>query len=224
MARQPAPNTFGVPLSRFTPRVGGGSAFYVRQHKTPMTIPVTHDGQRWSNAEEDTIEVVDPDPSWPDQFVIESRVIAKVLHPLEPRIEHFGSTAIPNLPAKPIIDIFIIVSDVSVWPRLIAPLSSLGYIYWAENPRTDRMFFVKGMPPFGRRRSHHVHVRTPTDAAAELRFRDWLRGHPADAERYAELKRDLAERFKFNRDAYIEAKAEFIQQILARVDVPSNNC
>src|ERR1035438_3809709 len=181
-----------------------------------MTMPVTHDGKQRSNGAEDTIEVVDPDPSWPEQFVTESRAILDVLHPLRPRIEHFGSTPIPNLPAKPIIDIFIMVADVSVWPRLVAPLSSLGYIYWAENPRTDRMFFVKGMPPFGRRRSHHVHVRTPADTT-ELDFRDWLRVFPADAARYAKIKRELAQRFKCNREAYTVAKGEFIQQMLAQV-------
>jgi GrpB-like predicted nucleotidyltransferase (UPF0157 family) len=180
----------------------------------PMTMPVTHNGQQWSNAAEDTIELVEPDPSWPDQFVTEFRAIEKVLRPLEPRIEHFGSTAIPKLPAKPIIDIFVIIGDVSVWPHLVAPLSSLGYIYWAENPRTDRMFFVKGMPPFGRRRSHHVHVRTPADTKAELDFRDWLRGHPTDAVRYAKVKRELVERFKADREAYTRAKGELIQQIV----------
>jgi len=178
-----------------------------------MTIPVTHNGQQWNNAAEDTIEIVEPDPSWPDQFIAESRAIEEMLRPLEPRIEHFGSTAIPNLPAKPIIDIFIILEDVSVWPHLVTPLSRLGYIYWAGNPRTDRMFFVKGMPPFGRRRSHHVHVRTPTDVT-ELDFRNWLRAHPADAARYAKIKRELAERFASDREAYTAAKGEFIQQIL----------
>jgi GrpB-like predicted nucleotidyltransferase (UPF0157 family) len=177
---------------------------------------VTHDGRLWSNAAEDTIEIVGPNPSWPDQFTTEAHAIEKVLHPLKPRIEHFGSTAIPNLPAKPIIDIFIILDDTSVWSRLLAPLSTLGYIYWAENPRTDRMFFVKGMPPFGHRRSHHIHVRTPADATAELLFRDWLREHPDDAARYAKLKRELVERFKSNREAYTDAKGEFIQQILAQ--------
>jgi GrpB-like predicted nucleotidyltransferase (UPF0157 family) len=177
---------------------------------------ITHGGRLRSNAAEDTIEIVDSDPSWPDQFTTEVHAIEKILRPLKPRIEHFGSTAIPNLPAKPIIDIFIILDDVSVWPQLLAPLSSLGYIYWAENPRTDRMFFVKGMPPFGRRRSHHVHARTSADAAAELLFRDWLRGHPDDATRYTKLKRELVERFKSNREAYTHAKGEFIQQILAQ--------
>ncbi|HEY1663268.1 MAG TPA: GrpB family protein [Verrucomicrobiae bacterium] len=179
-------------------------------------MQVTHDGGRWSNAAEDPIEIVAPDPGWPKQFAIESNAIKKVLRPLKPRIEHFGSTAIPSLPAKPIIDIVIILENVSVWPQLIAPLSSLGYVHWVDNPRGDRMFFVKGMPPLGRRRSHHVHVRIPSDAVAELRFRDRLREHPADAARYAKIKYDLVERFKFDRDAYTEAKGGFIQQILVQ--------
>jgi GrpB-like predicted nucleotidyltransferase (UPF0157 family) len=177
------------------------------------------------NVEEDTIKIVNPDPSWGAQFMAESQAIEKVLRPfgLEPQIEHFGSTAVPNLPAKPIIDIFVILSDIAVWPQLITPISSLGYVYWRDNPRRDRMFFVKGMPPFGRGRSHHVHVRTPADAAAELRFRDWLRTHPDDAARYATLKRELAGRFKSNRDAYTEAKTDFIQAILARDGVHGQN-
>src|SRR5580698_3283346 len=97
---------------------------------------VTHDGQRWSNASEDLIELVDPDPLWPEQFAAESRAIETALHPLQTRLEHFGSTAVPNLPAKPIIDILIILSNLSAWPKLQSPLSSLGYIFWAENPRS----------------------------------------------------------------------------------------
>jgi GrpB-like predicted nucleotidyltransferase (UPF0157 family) len=175
-----------------------------------------HDGQRWSNAAEDVIEMVDPDPSWPDQFAAASRALELALRPFQPRIEHFGSTAIPHLPAKPIIDILIILADPSVWPQVAGSLTKLEYLYWAENPRSHRMFFVKGMPPFGRRRSHHVHVRTPVDSVAELCFRDWLRQHPSDAARYAKLKRELAERFQSDREAYTDAKTEFVQEILLR--------
>lgn len=181
-------------------------------------MKVTHNGDRWSNAAEDTIEMVEYDPSWPGLFVAERSAIEKALQPLNPRIEHFGSTAVPNLPAKPIIDILVIVSDISIWPGLVAPLSGLGYVHWAENPRKDRMFFVKGMPPFGTRRSHHVHIRTPGDVS-ELAFRDWLRRHPADAVRYATLKRNLAERFRANREAYTAAKGEFIEHMLAQCKI-----
>ena len=170
-------------------------------------------------ANEDIIELVAPDPTWPRQFVAEAEARQKALQPLEPRIEHFGSTAVPQLSAKPIIDIFIILDDLPAWPTLIQPLAGLGYVYWAENPRSDRMFFVRGMPPHGRRRTHHAHVRKTGDTKAELHFRDWLREHPEDAARYEQLKYELAKRFPADREAYTEAKTEFIREILARAGV-----
>ena len=181
-----------------------------------MTMPLNFDGQQWSNAADDAVQLVEPDPSWPAQFAAEARAIAAALRPLEPRLEHFGSTAVPDLPAKPIIDLLIILDDLPAWPQLIAPLAGLGYVYWAGNPRPDRMFFVKGMPPYGPRRSHHAHVRISADTTAELAFRDWLRAHPAEATQYAKLKRELVERFGSDREAYTAAKSGFIQEILAK--------
>ncbi len=183
-----------------------------------LSLQGTRDSQQRSNDAEDVIEIVEHDPLWFVQFKTESNAIETVLEPLnlKPRIEHFGSTAIPNLPAKPIIDIFIILDDCPVWPQLIDPLLSLGYIYWAENPRRDRMFFVKGMPPYGERRSHHIHVRKSEDTIKELLFRNWLLDHPDDAAQYAKLKCELANRFRSNREAYTDSKADFIETILAR--------
>jgi len=76
------------------------------------------------------------------------------------------------------------------------------------------MFFVKGMPPFGSRRTHHVHVRVPGDAVAELRFRDALRANPAMARRYEELKDLLAVRHSNDRDAYTQGKTEFVAKVM----------
>ena len=76
------------------------------------------------------------------------------------------------------------------------------------------MFFVKGMPPFGPRRTHHVHVRTPADAAAELTFRDKLRSDPRLAQRYERLKEELAKRHPNDRDAYTDGKGEFVADVL----------
>jgi GrpB-like predicted nucleotidyltransferase (UPF0157 family) len=129
-------------------------------------------------------------------------------------LKHFGSTAIAHLRAKPIVDILLIHPQPGLWPDLIAPIASLGYVFWADNPRKDRMFFVKGMPPFGTRRTHHVHVRVPSDAEDELRFRDALRGDPMLARRYAELKDALAVRYPYDREAYTDAKADFITEVL----------
>jgi len=108
----------------------------------------------------------------------------------------------------------LIAPEQAQWQSVIAPLESLGYLYWAEKPRPDRMFFVKGMPPFGRKRSHHVHVRLPQDSERELGFRDYLRLHPTTAAQYAALKQELAARFPSDREAYTQAKTSFIEVVL----------
>ena len=177
---------------------------------------VFHDGERWSNAEADRVEITDYDPRWPLLFDEEAARIRDVLRGLgHYSIEHFGSTSIPAVAAKPIIDIMLIVPDVWLWQQLISPIESLGYVYWPENPRKDRMFFVKGMPPFGTHRTHHLHVRSPGDCESELVFRDYLRCHPEAASRYDALKRALAVRFPTDRDAYSNAKAKLVAEIVA---------
>jgi GrpB-like predicted nucleotidyltransferase (UPF0157 family) len=179
------------------------------------TQTVTHDGARWSNADEDRVEIVEPDPTWSQQFDAEVRELRSALKDIPGlEFEHFGSTAIPGLRAKPIIDILILHPDLSCWPQLVDPIRSLGYVYWAENPRKDRMFFVKGMPPFGSRRTHHVHVRVPADAVAELRFRNALRTDVALARKYEKLKDDLVVRYMNNRDTYTEGKTGFVTEVL----------
>lgn len=179
---------------------------------------VIHDGQRWSNADADRIILVEQNCGWADLFAQEAKSIRAVLdHDLNPTIEHFGSTAIPGIAAKPIIDIMIILPRTDPWERLIAPLESLNYVYWAENPHPERMFFVKGMPPYGHGRTHHVHVRQPADAKRELLFRDYLKAHPVEAKRYEMLKRSLAATYPHNREAYTKGKDGFIQEITAKI-------
>ncbi|MEP7102161.1 MAG: GrpB family protein [Burkholderiales bacterium] len=168
-------------------------------------------------APNDRIEIVTSDPRWPAAFEIEAaRIRAALRAHGEPAIEHIGSTAVPGLDAKPVIDILLIEADMARWPRFIAPLQALGYVFWADNPRRDRLFFVKGMPPAGSGRTHHVHVRTPADAQRECAFRDWLRAHAGDAARYAALKRELAAAHRDDREAYTEGKTAFIEAMLAR--------
>jgi GrpB-like predicted nucleotidyltransferase (UPF0157 family) len=180
---------------------------------------VTFDGQRWSNADADAVQLCDYDPQWPMRYEAEARQIRSALGTmLDFALEHFGSTAIPGLAAKPIIDIMLIALDPSGWPTLIRPIEQLGYAFWSDNPRRDRMFFVKGMPPFGAGRTHHVHVRTPEDARSALVFRDYLRRHPDEAARYAALKHDLAARHGTDRDAYTAGKTAYVDAILARAE------
>ncbi len=182
---------------------------------------VTHDGTRWSNADQDRVDLVAYDPSWPAQYEAEAREIRAALDGLSDfELVHFGSTAIPGLAAKPIIDIMLISADRSGWPALIEPVKGLGYVFWAENPRRDRLFFVKGMPPFGTGRTHHLHVRTPEDARVALVFCDHLRRHPEEAARYAALKRELAARYPRDRDAYTEGKARYVDDIVRKASIP----
>jgi GrpB-like predicted nucleotidyltransferase (UPF0157 family) len=181
---------------------------------------VSHDGSRFSNAEEDRVELVDYDPRWLEMFEEEAGRLRAALAGVDLgswRLEHFGSTAIPGIAAKPIIDIMLISADPSRWPGLVSPLERIGYVFWTENPRRDRMFFVKGMPPFGPRRTHHVHVRTPDDANPALAFCEYLRRHPDEATRYARLKRDLAARHPTDRAAYTAGKDDFVAEMMRRL-------
>ena len=143
----------------------------------------------------DEVEIVNYDPRWPVLFDEEAKRLRAVLDPsLILGLEHFGSTAVAALSAKPIIDILIAVRSLTdAQASFVEALRSLDYVYWAENPKQDRMFFVKGMPPFGSRRSHHVHV---TELYGEmwqrLAFRNYFRAHPEEAETYQRLKSRLA--------------------------------
>lgn len=167
----------------------------------------------------DEIEIANYDRRWPAMFVEEATRLRQVLDPdLVLCIEHFGSTAVPGLAAKPVIDILIAVPSLArARATMVAPLQRLGYVFWEDNPKPDRMFFVKGMPPYGARRTHHVHVTEPEGEKWQgLPFRDYLRDHPDEARRYERLKRDLAAAHRSDRDAYTDAKSAFVAEILAK--------
>lgn len=178
--------------------------------------PPHFDGQHWSNANEDRVEVVAADSGWAQRFAEEAKAIRRALQLPDLTIEHIGSTAVPGLDAKPIIDMLLLPPPGFDHSRLIEPLERLGYQYWRENPKPERMFFVKGMPPFGNGRTHHIHLMEPNEVQRRLLFRDWLRTQPDDARMYAEVKCELARRFPTDREAYTDGKGEVITQILRR--------
>jgi len=169
----------------------------------------------------DEIEIVPYDPRWPTLFEEEATHLRAALNPdLILGLEHFGSTAIPGLAAKPIIDILIAVRSLAeARETAVAPLEDLGYLYWDENPKTDRMFFVKGLPPYAERRTHHVHM---TEVSGEmwqrLQFRDYLRSHTDEAARYEALKCDLATKHRDDREAYTDAKAAYVAAVMAKIE------
>lgn len=165
----------------------------------------------------DEIELVPPNPDWPRRFAEEAARLRTIIpEDLLIDLEHIGSTAIPGMPAKPVIDILATVTDLdAASARLVGPLEAAGYAFWAENPDADRLFFVKGLPPSAPRRTHHLHIMEPGPGALRhIAFRDHLRADPADAARYAALKTGLAARFADDREAYTEAKGAFVAGIL----------
>jgi len=167
----------------------------------------------------DAIKLVAYDHRWPAQFAYEAaRLRALFTSTSLIAIEHIGSTAIPGLRAKPIIDILVVVPALTQARRTLPdPLQAMGYAFWADNPKTDRLFFVKGLPPAATGRTHHVHVAEPgSEALLSLRFRDHLRAHRTDAQRYERLKDALALQHHSDREAYTAAKTAFVQDILGR--------
>ncbi|MGF1482610.1 MAG: GrpB family protein [Cyanophyceae cyanobacterium] len=164
----------------------------------------------------DEVVIVEYNPRWPLLFEQEEARLREVLaDDLIIRIEHFGSTAVPGLAAKPIIDILVGVCSLKEAQRLsIAPLETLGYAYWFDNPDPQRMFFVKGLPP-SPQRTHHIHLVEPDSVLWErLLFRDYLRQHSEEAARYAQLKHHLAQRFSTDRETYTSAKAAYVQSVM----------
>jgi GrpB-like predicted nucleotidyltransferase (UPF0157 family) len=171
----------------------------------------------------DEIIITDSDPRWPDLFTEESaRVRAALPAGVVTRIEHFGSTAVPGLAAKPVIDLLIGVVSLTEAKRVVVDaLAALGYAYWDTDPDPAHMFFVKGLPSNGPR-SHHIHmVESDSPYWQRLLFRDYLRHNPDEAEHYGVLKRGLAARYGDDREAYTEAKGEYIRRITEGAQVQS---
>jgi GrpB-like predicted nucleotidyltransferase (UPF0157 family) len=167
------------------------------------------------------IELVDYDSRWPGVFESE---VARLRPLFEPcpirRVEHVGSTAVPRLAAKPIVDILLGVDDLGCVDQRVAPeMESAGYDYFWRPLIGDTgpsyPWFI-GRDGSGRRISH-VHVALVGDSTQWDRvvFRDYLRSHPQTAHEYAGLKRELASRFAADRPAYTQAKSAFILAALA---------
>lgn len=168
----------------------------------------------------DPIELTFYNPQWPYLAELEIKRLREILpaqHVLD--IQHLGSTAIPGIKAKPIIDIQVAVDSLlAIKQAAIDALKPLGYEYWADNPDQERMFFVKGMPPFGDKRTHHVHIVEPASRhwQEKIQFRDYLLSHPEAVQEYEELKIKLADQYTYDREKYTEAKTQFVNEILEK--------
>lgn len=165
----------------------------------------------------DDVVLVPYDEQWPRLFAQEAAHVHYLLGALVTRIEHIGSTAVPGLDAKPIIDLLVGVRALDEAKQQAVPvLEAVGYSYWRDNPNGERMFLVRGLPPNGPR-THHIHMVEPASESWErVLFRDYLRGHPDEAQRYARLKHELAVQFPLDREAYTDGKGEYIAAVLAK--------
>lgn len=164
----------------------------------------------------DKVVIVPYDPEWPVLFQQLGLALRGALGPTALRIDHIGSTSIVGLAAKPVIDVQISVAEFEPLDLYRLPLEKLGYVFRANNPELTKRYF-RERP--GDRRTH-IHVRRLGSWAEQfaLLFRDYLRAHDEDAQAYAKLKYDLAEKYRDDRQGYTEAKAPFIWEIMAKAD------
>ncbi len=169
----------------------------------------------------DRIHIVDYDPAWPILFDEQREPLEMALQPwLVGSIEHMGSTSIPGLPAKPIIDMLARVPDYDRCEGIFAALANVGWVA-APEPGDVANRKYSACYPRVEYRSHHLHIveEHSGDWPGWLAFRDHLRACPEDRDRYARIKRDLAAADDQDRPAYRAGKAPFITGVLGRLDI-----
>jgi len=165
------------------------------------------------------IKIVPYDWNWPTQFEAEAAHIHQVMSSLALRIEHVGSTSVPGLSAKPVIDIQVSVASLGTLGLYAAPLAKLGYSHVPFGPPVDLVypFFQK---PAVWPSTHHIHlcIVGSEHERRHLAFRDYLRSHPAVAAEYAEIKQRLAaghdDATLESRECYSLSKTQFISSVL----------
>ncbi len=157
------------------------------------------------------VEIAPYDPGWPAKFAAEVARLERLLP--EVAWHHIGSTAVPGLPGKPIVDIMAAVPDLDAPVPVLVDRAGYRYPEAYNTALPGRRWLCR---PSMSERSFHLHlVADPADLARRLRFRDALRADAGLAAAYAELKRGLAVRFRDDREAYGAAKSEFIERVEA---------
>jgi GrpB-like predicted nucleotidyltransferase (UPF0157 family) len=164
----------------------------------------------------DNIGLVDYNPTWPEQFERMAAWLRDRMGNTAIRIEHYGSTAIPSMPAKPILDLLVQIPSFEEGKRIaLTALSDETWEYWWY---VDHLIFIKRNRVMGER-THHLHMAPRGLPVWEgIAFRDYLRSHPDDAARYVELKYRLAETYRNDREGYTQAKTAFVNEILQKED------
>ncbi len=167
------------------------------------------------------VSIVDYDDSWAAVFKELNLILQKNLGEYAISIEHIGSTSVPGLAAKPILDIDVVIESMDDFPAIVSILSKLGYIYEGDLGIKGREAFARESAEVPRNEQtkhwldHHLYV-CPKDSeqlAKHIAFRDFLRQSPKIVQQYADIKRELAERFSNKRTAYSNGKTEFIKKV-----------
>jgi GrpB-like predicted nucleotidyltransferase (UPF0157 family) len=167
----------------------------------------------------EALEIVPYDPAWPSAFAAERDRIAAALDDVAVRIDHHGSTAVPGLAAKPVLDIQVSVRRLEPLAAFAVPLAQLGYMHVPHADDAWCPFFHR---PAAWPHTHHVHVVQfgGPEERRTLAFRDYLRAHPEAAREYEQLKRRLASVHSAatfaSRQAYADAKTEFVTRTTDR--------
>ncbi|WP_121821586.1 GrpB family protein [Halostella salina] len=162
-----------------------------------------------------TVSLAPHDPAWAERYAAEVDRLRAVVGDDISEFHHVGSTAVPGVPAKPIVDVLAVVPSRETARALVPTLEANGYEHRPNDGVPDRVFLAKGP------RSNRTHYLSLTErgsdtCAEQIAFRDYLRANPPVAAAYAGLKRDLAARFPDDRAAYTERKGEFVERVLDR--------
>ncbi|HET9852522.1 MAG TPA: GrpB family protein [Candidatus Limnocylindrales bacterium] len=163
------------------------------------------------------ITLAEYDAQWPSLFEREAERIRTVLGNKALRLEHTGSTSVPGLAAKPIIDITLIVRDSADEPSYVPPLEAAGYVLRIREPHWLEHRLLKGPDTDV---NLHVFSEGSVELDRMLGFRDWLRAHPEDRHLYERTKRELAARTWRHVQHYADAKTEVVEEIIARAGLP----
>ncbi|MGA3094276.1 MAG: GrpB family protein [Dehalococcoidales bacterium] len=158
------------------------------------------------------VEVVPYDTNWPLMYAAEANLLSAVFGDELVRIHHIGSTSVPGLQSKPIIDMLAEVRDIKIIGSLNPTMIATGYTPMGEYGIPGRRYFFKGPEE---KHSHHLHAFQTghAEVARHLLFRDYLRSHPQEARQYASLKESLAARSPNDIDAYMQGKDAFIKEV-----------
>ncbi|MGB2782423.1 MAG: GrpB family protein [Atribacterota bacterium] len=167
--------------------------------------------RNFSKTEKRRVEVVSYNSNWKGMYKEESEKIKNILSDIIIDIHHIGSTAIPEIKAKPVIDILVEVKDIETVDRYNNKIEEFGYEVMGEYGIPKRRFFKKG----GNKRTHHIHIFQTGNEEIErhINFKEYLIAHPDKGREYSKLKEELINKYSYDIESYTQGKNDFIKEI-----------